>query len=657
MLDHDSGNARIIELLNILGGKLIASEKERARMGNTIEEFRHLIYDLSSRADQQERAFLTFDDKLGKTEDELQSLYKKYKTFIDTYQGKIEKIDRASDLMDQIEAALQEQQRINARLDDVSQERKLIASQLSSIESSIEKTNTAITEKALLVSKKNKLPEADNDNQARKKSGGWLKPNSTFQAAAMTGIFALAIWGGWAANESGLSGVIPKIKITGLSSSSLPSFNLPQSSSSDAYAKIDTGTSGQDNNAGEQNIVQITPAEQQTDQDDDMTAAAERLSEISPAAGTPDQKIEDTKNIQQQKAQQATTKSVTEDESVAKQSAFNLDAFLDSEKSGAPLAQTITPDEDLPAVIKEIEKKAFEGVATAQHDLGVIYSAGHGNIDIQYDRAFQWFKEAAFQNVANARYNLGVLYHQGLGIPQSMEKALGWYKAASALGHADALYNLGIASIEGIGTEYNPFEAVSYFEQSANGGVMEAAYNLGLIHENGLLGQADNDKAIYWYKVAAERNSEEASTALSQLSKRLGYDEARINEIYTTHTPKTVANDAKKQDTPAKIIKSTAKQNLNPEDFVAPSVDNNATTGTKAQKEVDRKSSLILNVQKELIDLGYHPGPANGVPDLKTEDAIRAYQSAHNMSQDGSVSDFLLKRLQEARNEVGSREE
>lgn len=192
-----------------------------------------------------------------------------------------------------------------------------------------------------------------------------------------------------------------------------------------------------------------------------------------------------------------------------------------AEKKAGSVASRIAPDASLPHLVAAIEAKALEGNAEAQHDLAAIYTAGHGGVKQNFDRAAMWFREASDNGVSNARYNLGVLYHQGLGVKRDLNRALYWYREAATLSHPEAQYNLGIAYIEGIGTEYNAPMAASFFERAANNGIMEAAYNLGLIYENGLLGDVDSNRALLWYKVAADQGSKDAQNAIKQLSKTL----------------------------------------------------------------------------------------------------------------------------------------
>src|SRR5690606_34548420 len=57
------------------------------------------------------------------------------------------------------------------------------------------------------------------------------------------------------------------------------------------------------------------------------------------------------------------------------------DAFIRANsKFDKALSDRIKPDANLPAAIQAIEKKAFEGIPEAQHDLAAIYTAGHGGV-------------------------------------------------------------------------------------------------------------------------------------------------------------------------------------------------------------------------------------------------------------------------------------
>lgn len=334
--------------------------------------------------------------------------------------------------------------------------------------------------------------------------------------------------------------------------------------------------------------------------------------------------------------------------------ALGLDKIELPSTLNGELSARIRHDQSLPDTIKTVEKSAFDGDASAQHDLAAIYTAGHAGVKQDYKRAAQWFEEAAHNGVANARYNLGVLYHQGIGVKQDTEKAFQWYKTAAALDHPEAQYNLGIAYIEGIGVAYDPLKAATFFESAANGGVTEAAYNLGLIYENGLLGKTQPDTALFWYKRAADKGSPEARAALEQLAKTLGMAVSDVNKMIDG------MNVAAGMPTAEKKTEKTAELENKAPVSKASTPKSNAS---QEQTRQDQHHILIARVQESLMDMGLYPGPVDGVGGAMTRDAVRTYQSRHDLSDDGEITASLLTHMREMgyilegeNNEQGSRE-
>ena len=299
-------------------------------------------------------------------------------------------------------------------------------------------------------------------------------------------------------------------------------------------------------------------------------------------------------------------KTVTEAQKPVKPSVPPVQA-KDNRTYVTALKKRIKSDPNLTDIAKKIEKQALEGVPEAQHDMGAIYVAGHGQIKKDLSRAVLWFEEAARNGVSNAKYNLGVLYHQGLGVTQNVDRAMALYHEAAEIGHPEAQYNLGIANIEGIGVPYNPSRAVRFFEMAAGKGVTEAAYNLGLIYENGLLGETRPDEALAWYKRAADQGSPEAQSALDQLAESLGIDIDDVNRI-------------------VEKLQKTKR--------VSPST------------QSDTQSYVTSQIQKELMRLGFYPGPVDGMNGPVTANAIKSFQSSAGLDVNGHPSQELLSYLQ-----------
>lgn len=57
--------------------------------------------------------------------------------------------------------------------------------------------------------------------------------------------------------------------------------------------------------------------------------------------------------------------------------------------------------------------------------------------------AASWYRKAADQGLANAQHNLGVLYEVGSGVPKHGGEAQQWYRKAAEQGDMYAQYNLG----------------------------------------------------------------------------------------------------------------------------------------------------------------------------------------------------------------------
>jgi len=361
---------------------------------------------------------------------------------------------------------------------------------------------------------------------------------------------------------------------------------------------------------------------------DDPEKLAAQLNDIEPQAAAADQKVEETKPAQVEEsnalvADPKITQPMKNFEKVAFVQDPKIQKAVLAEQDNRPLSVRMKPDNTLPEAVKKIEQQAFAGNAEAQHDLAAIYTAGHGGVNQNFEKAAFWFREAADNGIANARYNLGVLYHQGLGRERDLARALYWYREAAKLDHAEAQYNLGIAHIEGIGTNYDPQLAAAFFERAANNGIMEAAYNLGLIYENGLLGEAKPDEALLWYKIAADQGSPDAKAAMEQLAKNLQIGMDDVNNLV---------------ERMQQINQSVKGRRAGP--------DMNAKTSSKTSStSVNSEQAMVAQIQEYLMLTGAYAGPADGIMGPQTEKAIKVYQASNNLPVDGKVSADLLNSM------------
>lgn len=552
--------------LNALEDKASRAEKAYLSIESKVQNRGTQDDDLSARQARFEKALKETEEKLVKTAAGQALIDKRISEYDSKQQALTQRLDESA------EAQLQ----LGRQVEKVGQEKARMMRKVERLEEVAMETQEALRARALVLltdqsaAAQSGMPQlsAWSDNVPEAPGTPWYRKSVRMQSVGMASMVAAALLLGWAINQVQQPDV-PQIAV--LENGGLARLNLDENRweaidqtsattpapSSDALETADETVAVTQDNA--------PPAPTAfSNQEDEAAAAADA---VAPEAGTeaaaiePLDEIDTTQTPNAEKVlgyndeeilsalendpeqlasdlneiSPAVTEALELDETpvntapaampnfdeVASVQDPNVVKAVLAEKKAGSLASRIAPDASLPSLVAAIEEKALEGNAEAQHDLAAIYTAGHGGVKQNFERAALWFREASDNGIANARYNLGVLYHQGLGVKRDLNRALYWYREAATLSHPEAQYNLGIAYIEGIGTDYNAPMAASYFERAANNGIMEAAYNLGLIYENGLLGEPDTNQALLWYKVAADQGSQDARNAIKQLSKTL----------------------------------------------------------------------------------------------------------------------------------------
>ena len=81
--------------------------------------------------------------------------------------------------------------------------------------------------------------------------------------------------------------------------------------------------------------------------------------------------------------------------------------------------------------LADLHARAAAGEATAQHDLGFLYSDGLG-VPQDHVEAAGWYRRAAEQGHTTAQHALGVMYYDGLGVPQDYVEAHIWLNLAAS---------------------------------------------------------------------------------------------------------------------------------------------------------------------------------------------------------------------------------
>jgi TPR repeat protein len=129
-----------------------------------------------------------------------------------------------------------------------------------------------------------------------------------------------------------------------------------------------------------------------------------------------------------------------------------------------------------------------------------------------YKTAFNEWKPLAEQGVASAQHLLGLMYGNGKGVLKDDKEAAKWFLKAAEQGNASAQYSLGSMYKNGDGVLKDYKEAIKWYLKAAEQGNPGAQYNIGVLYAKGEGVLKDLSKAKYWIKKAYENPDVSAST-------------------------------------------------------------------------------------------------------------------------------------------------
>ena len=169
-------------------------------------------------------------------------------------------------------------------------------------------------------------------------------------------------------------------------------------------------------------------------------------------------------------------------------------------------------------------------------ELGDLYQDEKFGID--YERAYEYYKEASDYGHGIAARKIGDLYfngHRGQDADGNPDYQLArqWYDKAIEHGCTDAYQSIGYIYLETMG---DTDQALEYYEKGAQLGSSACAYNIGLIYYRNF----NNEEALQWFQKAADLGMEEACVWLGLLYADDNY--AGKNEELTIAYYKRAAN-------------------------------------------------------------------------------------------------------------------
>jgi TPR repeat protein len=109
-----------------------------------------------------------------------------------------------------------------------------------------------------------------------------------------------------------------------------------------------------------------------------------------------------------------------------------------------------------------------------------LFPAGEYAITTELKNTFK----KANNGEAEAQYDLGYLYYKGEGVPKSEAAAFDWFELSAQQGFAKAQSQLGYMYYNGVGVSKNETESISWFGKSAEQGDAISAKRIALIFSN-----------------------------------------------------------------------------------------------------------------------------------------------------------------------------
>lgn len=166
-------------------------------------------------------------------------------------------------------------------------------------------------------------------------------------------------------------------------------------------------------------------------------------------------------------------------------------------------------------VLQKLTRLAGEGDVNAQLSLGYMYLYGEDGVNVNHNKAFEYYKMAAEQNDNVAINNLGSLYYSGIGTPRNALLAAQMFAKAANLGNVEAMVNLAFIYLSGQGVAQNPEEAMALFEKASQSNNPTANFMLGYAHYKGYIVEKDYRRAFDLIRKSANAGYDDALYVLS----------------------------------------------------------------------------------------------------------------------------------------------
>lgn len=211
-----------------------------------------------------------------------------------------------------------------------------------------------------------------------------------------------------------------------------------------------------------------------------------------------------------------------------------------------------------------------------------------------YTRAAAAYRKAAEAEGGYGQFMLASMYLAGEGVKRDPRQHLHWMRQSAENGYPPANYLMGIAYLP-----HNPTTARQYLETAAKDEHGAAMHLLGLMYASGTGVEQNDRQALRWFRRAKAQGIPVADRFLS---------EAGV-QAYMTQINQRAA---------------------------------------QAQQANSARQKMVREIQQILTDLGYAPGPIDGLFGGKTRAAIASFQREKGLEPDGKPTPRILEILRKS---------
>lgn len=167
------------------------------------------------------------------------------------------------------------------------------------------------------------------------------------------------------------------------------------------------------------------------------------------------------------------------------------------------------------SILNKIEDKEYP---LYNYVMGVVYSIGAGDIEINYKKAIEYFEKAYKKGHKYSAYIIGDLYFNGNDeIVKDIPKSIEWFKNGSDGNQTTCMTTLAEIYLSDDSTLqkfHNPQKGVGLIKKAMKHLDGDAYANMGWLYQEGKYMEKDDQKALDLYKKATELNSSDGAFQL-----------------------------------------------------------------------------------------------------------------------------------------------